>query len=105
MIAACSRTSALLEADGRQSAGVVGGCHGFAVGSGTSDGEDVTAANLGQIYAFGKTVGTLANRAHNIVKGLFAVGSGNIVYLMVGLVHCRSDQIIHSGVEYDEILD
>ena len=86
-----------------QSATIVLRCHNLAVGSCRSDGQQVATLSLVQVYLFGKHIGALADRTNYIV-GLTWLVAAYVLYLVVSLIECGTNQVGKSSIYDSEFL-
>ena len=86
-----------------QTAAVVLRGHDLAIGSGRTDGQQVTALGTVQIDLLGKHVGRFSDWAHHVVS-LTRLVAGDILDLVIGLIEGRTDQIGKACIDDGEFL-
>ncbi len=83
--------------------GVVVGAQAHAVGTGVEDGKEIAGLGWGEFAIAGEEVAGLADRTDDVDRP--GAGSGGLPDgqdLVVSLVECGADEIVHAGVGDDE---
>ena len=97
----CGRAGYLAEIRLGEGVEVIPRRHGFAVGAGAADCDEVAAAAAVQRDGLAEDIRTLADRTHDIVDFLLLVG-GKIFDTVIGLVEGRAYEFGHAAVDDGE---
>lgn len=87
----------------RQRTAVILAGHDLTVGTGGTQGDEVTTVRLVEVDGLGEDITRLTDRTDDIIR-LYGLITREVLDLMISLVERRTDEVRHAGIDDGKLL-